>query len=42
MNVTDTLVSTLSNVNLWAAICSTIIIIALGYILVKVKVFKGE
>lgn len=33
---------TLSNVNLWAAIVSCIAIIALGYILVKVKVFKQE
>lgn len=42
MNVKDTLVNTLTNTDLWAAIVSTIGIIALGYILVKVKVFKQE
>lgn len=42
MNVKDTLISTLTNTDLWAAIVSTIGIIALGYILVKVKVFKQE
>lgn len=35
-------VDTLTNVNLWAAILSTIGIISLGYILVKVKVFKAD
>ncbi len=42
MNVGNILTSVLSNVNLWAAICSTIFIIALGFILLKVKVFKAE
>ncbi len=35
-------VETLSNVKLWSAIVACIVIIALGYILVKVKVFKQE
>ncbi|QZX49466.1 AEC family transporter [Mycoplasma sp. E35C] len=40
--ITETLSKTLSNTDLWAAIISTIGIIALGFILVKVKVFKQE
>lgn len=42
MNVGEIIQNTLTNVDLWAAICSTIGIISLGYILVKVKVFKQE
>lgn len=42
MNISKILGDVLSNVNLWAAICSTIFIISLGYILLKTKVFKVE
>lgn len=42
MDVGTILQQTLTNVNLWAAICSTIGIIALGFLLVKVKVLKLE
>lgn len=41
-NVGDIFVDTLSNTKLWAAIVACIVVIALGYILVKVKVFKQE
>ncbi len=42
MDIANILTSVLSNVNLWGAICSTILIIALGFVLLKVKVFKVE
>ncbi len=38
----DNFINTLENVNMWAAIVSAIAIIALGYILIKVKVFKAD
>lgn len=41
MDVTKKLVSTLTNVNLWGAIIASIVIIGLGYLLVKVKWFKS-
>lgn len=42
MSVLDSFLKTITSTSLWSAIISTIGIIALGYILVKVKVFKVE
>ncbi|RXY96700.1 malate permease [Malacoplasma penetrans] len=41
-NITSVLTTTLSSTGLWSAILSTIGIITLGYLLVKIKVFKAE
>ncbi|UUD35094.1 AEC family transporter [Mycoplasmopsis caviae] len=41
MEVKQKLVSTLANVNLWSAIIASIVIIGLGYLLVKIKWFKS-
>ncbi|MBN0919651.1 AEC family transporter [[Mycoplasma] gypis] len=42
VTVKGALISTLSNTGMWGAIISTIFIIALGYALVKLHVFKTE
>ncbi len=42
MDIKQVLINTLSNVGLWSAICSTIIIIFLGFILFRFNVFKKE
>lgn len=42
MDIKQVLINTLSNVGLWSAICSTIIIIFLGFLLFKFNIFKKE
>lgn len=42
LSIQDTFISVLSNTDLWGAIISTIFVISIGYLLVKIKVFKSS